>query len=188
MKALFLDRDGIINYDYNHVYKIDEFIFKDDIFELCKYFQKNGYLIIIITNQAGIAKGFYKEEDYNILTNWMLNKFNEQGINISKVFHCPHHPEFTGSCYCRKPNPKMILDAKKKFKINLKKSLLVGDNLSDINAGINAGIGENFLLSDDKANANFLPMEIIKDNFRYTNVASLIQIINLKFKKNKKEQ
>lgn len=146
-KALFLDRDGVINIEKNYIYKISDFEFIDGVFETCKYFQDKGYLIIIITNQAGIARDLYTKDDFNILTDWMLEKFNKECIKITDVYYCPHHPKFTGECQCRKPNPGMILDAQKKYNIKLDDSILVGDKISDINAGINAGITKNYLIS-----------------------------------------
>lgn len=146
-KALFLDRDGVINKEKNYLYKIEDFEFIDGVFETCKYFQSLGYLIIIITNQAGIAREKYTEEDFNILTKWMMKEFLKEGINISKVYYCPHHPDFSAECACRKPKPKMILDAQKEFNIDLKNSILVGDKNSDIEAGINAKIVNNNLIT-----------------------------------------
>ena len=146
-KALFLDRDGVINKEINYLYRIEDFIFNDGIFELCEKFIKKGYLIIVITNQAGIAKGFYTEKDYTSLTNWMNDEFYKCGITISKVYHCPHHPDITGFCNCRKPNPQMILDAESEFDLDLSESVLIGDKISDIYAGINAKIGLNILIS-----------------------------------------
>ena len=145
-KALFLDRDGVINKEKNYLYKIEDFEFIDGVFETCKYFQEKGYLIIVITNQAGIARGKYTEDDYQTLTNWMIKEFEKNNIKISKVYYCPHHPDFSGDCECRKPNPGMILQAKKDFDIDLSQSILVGDKNSDIEAGINAGIKMNYLV------------------------------------------
>ncbi len=151
-KALFLDRDGTINIEKNYVYKIEDFEFINGIFEIISNYFNQGYLIIIITNQAGIARGLYSENDYNKLTDWMLDQFRIQGIHITKVYHCPHHPEISGECECRKPKPGMILQAINEFNINPSKSILIGDKKSDILAGQNAGIGMNryiheFLLS-----------------------------------------
>jgi D-glycero-D-manno-heptose 1,7-bisphosphate phosphatase len=143
-KALFLDRDGIVNIEKNYVYRIADFEFCEGIFELCLKYQHKGYLIIIITNQAGIARGYYTEADFEKLTTWMLDKFSEKGIEITKVYYCPHHPEFTGECECRKPNPGMIFQARKEFNIDVANSILVGDKDSDIQAGIRAGIRKNF--------------------------------------------
>jgi len=145
-KALFLDRDGVVNKEKNYLYKIEDFEFIDGVFETCRYFQDKGYLIIIITNQAGIARNIYTEDDYQVLTKWMIKEFDKENIKISKVYHCPHHPDFSGECECRKPKPKMIFDAQKEFDIDLKNSILVGDKNSDIEAGIKAGIKMNYLV------------------------------------------
>ncbi|MDQ1772726.1 D-glycero-beta-D-manno-heptose 1,7-bisphosphate 7-phosphatase [Labilibaculum sp. A4] len=139
-KALFLDRDGVINHEYNYVHKIESFDFIPGIFEFCKFFLNQGYLIVIITNQAGIARGYYTEKEFWKLTKWMLAEFEIKGIEITKAYCCPHHPEFTGACNCRKPNPGMLLKASKDFGIDLESSMLVGDKESDLNAGINAGL------------------------------------------------
>lgn len=150
-KALFLDRDGVINAEKNYVYKIKDFEFIDGVFEVLLHFQTIGYLLIVITNQAGIARGYYNERDFHLLITWMLKQFKMHGIFISKVYYCPYHPKYgvggyKKDAFCRKPNPGMILEAKKDFKIDLSKSILVGDKESDIDAGINAGIKTNILI------------------------------------------
>lgn len=145
-KALFLDRDGVINIEKNYLYKIEDFEFIDGVFDTCRYFQERGYLLIIITNQAGIARGIYSEEDLKKLTEWMIEKFSNVDILISKTYYCPHHPDFMDTCQCRKPNPGMILQAQKDFNLDLSKSILVGDKESDIQAGINSGINQNILV------------------------------------------
>lgn len=151
-KALFIDRDGTINIEKHYVYRKEDFVFTPGILDLLKHFTDNGYLIIIITNQSGIARGFYSEDDYNILNDWMLNEFELEGIKITKVYHCPHHPDFTGPCNCRKPRPGMILQAIKEFNINPSASVLIGDKKSDILAGENAGIGENHFIHEFPGN------------------------------------
>jgi D-glycero-D-manno-heptose 1,7-bisphosphate phosphatase len=155
-KALFLDRDGVINIEKNYVYRIEDFEFIEGIFELCKAYQDKGYLIFVITNQAGIARNYYNTGDFEKLTQWMIAEFDKQGITISKVFFCPHHPNFTGACKCRKPQPGMILDAQAEFKLNLAQSVLIGDKNSDIEAGVQAGVGSNILFT----------------NYRHTNFAT----------------
>jgi len=147
-KALFLDRDGTINVEKNYVYKIEDFEFVDGILEIISNYFNQGFLIIIITNQAGIARGFYSEKEYYELTEWMLKEFRIKGIEITKVYHCPHHPEISGECNCRKPKPGMILQAINKFNINPDKSILIGDKKSDILAGENARIGRNYFIQD----------------------------------------
>lgn len=155
-KALFLDRDGVINNEINYLYRIEDFIFIDGIFKLCQNYQKNGYKIFIITNQAGISRGLYNEDDYRKLTVWMINEFSKRGITIKKVYHCPHHPNISGECICRKPNPGMIKQAEMEFNLDLANSILIGDKLSDIEAGKNAGIGLNILITPNK-----IPVELL---------------------------
>jgi len=144
-KALFLDRDGVINLDKGHVHLKQDFNFIEGIFDLCKKAQSKNFLLIVITNQAGIAKGFYNEECFHVLNKWMLEQFLDNGIKISQVYYCPHHENVTGKCLCRKPNPGMILKAKKEFKIDLKNSIFIGDKKTDMLAAENAGINSRIL-------------------------------------------
>lgn len=161
-KALFLDRDGVINIDKNYLYKIEELEFCDGIFELCRYFQNRGYIIVIVTNQSGIARGYYSEEDFLKLTHFMLDIFKQEGIEISSVKYCPHHPDFTGVCECRKPSSGMILEVSKELNIDLDASILIGDKLSDIQAGKEAGVGLNCLVNSNNINSilNILKKDI----------------------------
>ncbi len=156
-KALFLDRDGVINIDKNFVYKIEDFEFIDGIFEICKFFQDRGFKIFVITNQSGIGRGYYSEEEFLKLTNWMIEQFKNESVIIDKVYYCPHHPtkargEYKIKCECRKPGAGMILTAKEEFNLNLEKSILIGDKERDILSGESAGIGTNILFdgSEDK--------------------------------------
>lgn len=149
-KALFLDRDGVINKEINYLHKIEDFIFVNGVLQLCEKYQSKGYKIVVITNQAGIARGFYTEKEYFILTNWMINEFLKKGINIDRVYHCPHHPEFSGTCFCRKPNPGMLKKSETELNLDLSESILIGDKLSDIEAGHKAGVGLNILIRPNK--------------------------------------
>lgn len=141
-KALFLDRDGVINIDKRHLYLKEDFVFTPGIFDLCKKYLEAGYIILVITNQAGIAKGLFTKEDFLKLTDWMIGQFLNNGVIISKVYYCPHHPDITGFCECRKPNPGMILQAVKEFNLDISECVLIGDMESDIEAGRKAGIPE----------------------------------------------
>ena len=147
--ALFLDRDGVVNIEKNYLHKVEDFEFIDGIFALCKKYQELGYLIVVVTNQSGIARGYYSEEDFTVLTRWMVDVFNREGISISEVYYCPHHPDISGVCSCRKPEAGMLLDAAKTHKIDLKRSLLVGDSERDITAAHRAGVEETYLFSPD---------------------------------------
>lgn len=150
-KALFLDRDGVINKEVNYLYRIKDLDIFPNITPVLKNAKEAGYLIILITNQAGIARGYYAENDYNILMEHINNYFKKEGVEISKSYFCPHHPEGRGSygidCNCRKPKIGMIRQSQKDFGgIDLSKSILVGDKETDIQAGVNAGIGRLILV------------------------------------------
>lgn len=147
-KALFLDRDGVINIEKNYVHKISDFEFTPGIFSIIKEFQVKGFLIFVITNQAGIARGYYTETDVIILHKWMVGQFRQNGITITDIYFCPHHPDFTGSCGCRKPKPGMLLKAIAEYNIDPARSVLIGDKESDIMAGKNAHIGRNIYIHD----------------------------------------
>ena len=143
-KTIFLDRDGVINKEINYLYMIDDFEFIDGIFDTCQHFQSLGYKIIIITNQSGIYRGYYTENDYQKVTQWMLTQFTNEDINILDTFHCPHGPDST--CNCRKPKPGMFLNAKTKYNIDMKNSWMIGDNEVDVIAANAAGIGNTILV------------------------------------------
>ena len=150
-KALFLDRDGVINEDTGYVCQPEDFRFIEGIFELCSTALGLGYLIIVITNQAGIARGYYAEEEFHSLNEWMLMEFEKQGIDIAAVYHCPYHPEYgigkyKAESFDRKPEPGMIFKARDEHGIDLSRSVLIGDKDSDIEAGRRAGVGRNLLL------------------------------------------
>lgn len=145
MKALFLDRDGVINVDHGYVSKIENFTFIDGIFELCKKAILNGYEIIVVTNQTGIALKKYSLDDFLTVNKYMLDIFKNNGINILDVFYCPHNPN--DNCFCHKPNPGMILEAQKKYNIDLDKSIIIGDKESDCLAGYNAKVKNIYLFN-----------------------------------------
>jgi D-glycero-D-manno-heptose 1,7-bisphosphate phosphatase len=161
-KALFIDRDGVINVDKVHVSEIAQFEFTDGIFELCRKYAEADYRILVITNQAGIAKGYYTEEDFKVLSDWMVGEFEARGIKIDRVYHCPHHPDFTGKCVCRKPEPGMILKAIDEFDLVISRCVLIGDKESDLEAGRRAGIPETnlvMLTGSPKNRLSNLPLE-----------------------------
>jgi D-glycero-D-manno-heptose 1,7-bisphosphate phosphatase len=152
-KALFLDRDGIINVDHGYVFQKEEFEFFEDIFAVCLDAQNKGYEIFVITNQSGIARGKYTVEQFEELSLWMVNEFKSKGIVISDVYHCPHHPdkglgEYLQACHCRKPEPGMILLAANEHKIDLENSVFIGDKVSDMQAAELAGIQNRIILID----------------------------------------
>jgi len=140
-KALFLDRDGIINVDDGYVSKIEDFEFVEGIFDLVRLFSDAGYLIFVVTNQSGIGRGYYTGEDFSTLTEWMISEFRGKGIFLEKVYHCPHSPE--ENCLCRKPETGMIEKAINKYDIDLAGSWMIGDKQSDMDLAANAGVGHS---------------------------------------------
>ena len=145
--ALFLDRDGVVNIEKNYLHKKEDFEFIEGIFDVCQYYMAKNYYIVVVTNQSGIARGYYSERDFELLTVWMLNSFESQGISINRVYHCPHHPDISGECECRKPKPGMLLSAAKDLNIDLENSVLIGDSERDIQAGHKAGLKETYLFT-----------------------------------------
>ncbi|MFA7083811.1 MAG: D-glycero-beta-D-manno-heptose 1,7-bisphosphate 7-phosphatase [Arcobacteraceae bacterium] len=137
-KAIFIDRDGVINVEKDYLYKVENFEFISGVFEALRAFQEKGYLLFIITNQSGIGRGYYKLEDFKALTLWMLEEFEKENIHIAQVEYCPHAP--TQQCKCRKPNTGMIDNILKKHCIDLENSWLIGDKSSDIECARNAKI------------------------------------------------
>jgi D-glycero-D-manno-heptose 1,7-bisphosphate phosphatase len=154
--ALFLDRDGVINEYRPYVHRVEDFEFVDGIFDLVAAAGHAGYLTIVVTNQAGIGRGLYTEEDFWRLTEWMTARFAEQGCRIDHVSFCPTHPEHGIGRYrveseFRKPRPGMILEAARAFSLDLGRSILIGDKPSDIEAGQAAGVGTLVLYRDPTA-------------------------------------
>jgi D-glycero-D-manno-heptose 1,7-bisphosphate phosphatase len=157
-RALFLDRDGVVNRDGGYVHRIAEFEFIPPIFELCRLAAALGYTLVIVTNQSGIARGLYGEAEYQDLTAWMLGRFRDEGIAIAAVYHCPYHPTegvgaFRREHPWRKPQPGMLLEAAREHDLDLARSILIGDQPSDIAAARAAGIGRAILIAPGGAAA-----------------------------------
>jgi D-glycero-D-manno-heptose 1,7-bisphosphate phosphatase len=148
-KAIFLDRDGIINVDSGYVSKIEDFKFTSGIFKTLKSLQEMGYILIIVTNQSGIARGYYSEEDYMNLTVYMVEELKKRGISIASVYHCPHGPD--EGCKCRKPRAGMLKAAQKQFRVQMKESWMIGDKVSDMLAAKSAGIKQRLLVSKESS-------------------------------------
>jgi D-glycero-D-manno-heptose 1,7-bisphosphate phosphatase len=155
-RALLLDRDGVINVDRRYVSRVEDFEFIPGIFELCRDAQALGLVPVVVTNQAGIGRGYYTEDDFRTLTAWMVAEFEARGVRIARVYHCPYHPtagvgDYRRESFDRKPHPGMILRAQADLDLDLPRSVLVGDKDSDLAAGRAAGVGYNVKLSTETA-------------------------------------
>ena len=160
--ALFLDRDGVINVDTGYTHQISDIEFCAGIFELCQRAQSLGYVIVVVTNQAGVARGLYTEEDVKTLHTWMQTQFAQQGVTIEQFYYCPHHPEYGGlqyqhNCLCRKPQPGMLKRAARELQLDLSRSIMIGDRISDMQAAESAGVPQRIFISDDKGLAQIHP-------------------------------
>ena len=158
-RAVFLDRDGVLNVDNGYVSQVDDFEFIDGVIEACKKLKDKGYLLVVITNQSGIARGYFSEEQFHTLTEWMDWSLADRGVDLDGIYYCPHHAEkgrgeYKVDCDCRKPKPGMLLSAIKDLNIDVSNSILVGDKVSDIKAGIAAGVKNNYLVRTGKAISN----------------------------------
>lgn len=151
-KAVFLDRDGTINADKAYLSKIEDFSYLPGAVEGLKLLQDAGYLLIVVTNQSGIARGYYSEEDFRILNDWMLRDLQSRGIRIDRVYYCPHHPQgklekYRMECSCRKPGLGMFQQAIDDFQIDMAASYAIGDKIRDCAlCGVSACKG--YLISD----------------------------------------
>ena len=143
-KAIFLDRDGTINVEKDYIYKSEDLVFEEGSIEALKTFKNLGYILIVVSNQSGIARGYFTEADLNIFNNNMNEILKKNGVEITEFYCCPHHPDGIGEykkvCECRKPNNKMIEDAIKKYNIDREKSYMIGDKISDIGAGLKSNL------------------------------------------------
>ena len=173
-RALFLDRDGVININHGYVCSVDNFEFVNGIFDLARSACVNNFKIVVITNQSGIGRGFYSEEQFHQLTSWMCNEFLNAGAAIERVFFSPFHPieglgKYKKDDFSRKPNPGMILQAQEELGLDLKNSILIGDKSTDIEAGIAAGIRLNFFLGQER------PLEMV--SLQCLKIASLLEVV-----------
>ena len=145
-RAAFLDRDGVINIDRGYVWRIADFEFVAGVLGATAELARAGYVLVVVTNQAGIGRGMYGEDDFDRLTAWMIEQFAGAGVPIAAVYHCPHHPtlaqgEWRRNCNCRKPAPGMLLDAARNLDISLGESVMFGDKCDDMRAAQAAGVG-----------------------------------------------
>jgi D,D-heptose 1,7-bisphosphate phosphatase len=139
-KAAFLDRDGTINVDNGYTYKIEDLEFLPGAVEGLKELQKKGYLLIIITNQSGIGRGYYTEKDYKNFMKEFYKRLEEKGVKITADYYCPHRPE--DKCRCRKPMTELVEKAIKDYDIDSSKSIFIGDKKIDMETGKRCGVGQ----------------------------------------------
>lgn len=152
--TIFFDRDGVLNHDEGYTYRIEDFRWMPGAMKSIKLCNDRGWLVIVVTNQAGIARGYYDENALTTLHDWMQNQLREQGAHIDAFYHCPHHPEgsipkLAISCSCRKPEPGMLLRALQEWPIDPTCAFLVGDKMSDIEAAKRADIKSMLFTNGD---------------------------------------
>jgi D-glycero-D-manno-heptose 1,7-bisphosphate phosphatase len=140
-KAIFLDRDGIINEEIgDYVKRFEDFKLLPHLAETLKNYQSQGFLIIVITNQGGLAKGLYTVSELNKMHQYFLNEMEKAGVTITEIYYCPHHPDFNGNCLCRKPGSLLVEKAMARFNIDPKASYFIGDRPRDAEAGEKVGV------------------------------------------------
>jgi D-glycero-D-manno-heptose 1,7-bisphosphate phosphatase len=155
-RALFLDRDGVVNEEVGYLHRPHEVRFVDGIFSLCRTAAGLGYRLIVVTNQAGIARGYYSEEDFEALMEFMRVELRAEGVELDAVYYCPFHPEHGVGKYKqehedRKPGMGMLRRGAREFGVELSESVLVGDRCSDVGAANAAGLRQAFLISGTEA-------------------------------------
>jgi D-glycero-D-manno-heptose 1,7-bisphosphate phosphatase len=170
-RALFLDRDGVVNVEIGYLHRIEDVKFVPGIFSLCRTAMRLGYRLVIVTNQAGIARGYYNEADFESLMFWMRGELRAQGVELDAVYYCPYHPEHGIGEYRRehedrKPGAGMLRRAEREFGVLLADSVMVGDRCSDIAAANGAGLKQAFLISgteDTGCDGNYIAVEELKE-------------------------
>jgi len=142
-RAVFVDRDGTINVEKDYLYRVDDFEFIPGAPQALRLLNEAGFLVVVVTNQSGVARGYYTEEDVDILHRHIAAELAKTGAQVDAWYYCPHHPSGRGSyslpCSCRKPLPGMLLEAAVDHNIDLAESVMIGDKLADVEAGIAAG-------------------------------------------------
>ena len=139
MKAVFLDRDGVINVERGYTHRLEDFVILPDLIEVLQQLKKKEYLLIVVSNQSGIAKGLYEQDEVEILHKFMLDEFAKNGIKISEIYYCVHHPDVS-KCICRKPDSLFVEKALARFDIDAKQSYFIGDKERDTEAAEKAGV------------------------------------------------
>jgi D-glycero-D-manno-heptose 1,7-bisphosphate phosphatase len=170
-KALFLDRDGVVNVEIGYLHRVEDVKFVPGIFSLCRTAMRLGYRLVVVTNQAGIARGYYSEADFETLMSWMRGELRAQGVELDAVYYCPYHPEHGIGDYKRehedrKPGAGMLLRAQREFGVSLADSVMVGDRCSDIAAANRAGVRQAFLIAgteEEGCSGDYLPVRELRE-------------------------
>ena len=176
MKVAFLDRDGVINEDIGYLHSWEQFTYKKLVKSALKTLIDSDYKLVIVTNQSGIARGFYTENDFMLLTKMMEEDLKNSGINLLDIFYCPHHQDgrikkYKIKCNCRKPKPGLFFQAIEKYNIELLESVMFGDQESDMKASHAAGVQDRFIIGDQPtskstlASGSFVNLKEAVDNF-----------------------
>lgn len=157
-KAVFLDRDGVLNKELgDYVCKLEDFCVLEHNFETLKELQNRGYLLIVITNQGGLAKGWYLPETLQQMHNHLIKTYADQGVTITAAYFCNHHPQYNGNCLCRKPGSLMLEKAIARYQVDASKSYFIGDRERDVIAGEAAGV-KGILIDSDQPLGDVLDM------------------------------
>lgn len=174
-KFLFADRDGTLNFDPGYISDINKFEFVKGAIDFLRIFQRFGYKFVIVTNQGGVAKGMFTKFESIHFSRHVVNQLALEGIVVEEVFSCFHHPDgvfdnFAGPCSCRKPKPGLFYMAERKFNIDKSKSVVLGNKLSDIKAGMSFGLKTGFLIGEDSQSKTIL---------KYQNTLTKNQVCNV---------
>ena len=145
-KAAFIDRDGVINQEVNYLHEADKTALIPGVGSAIRKLNEAGVAAVVVTNQAGVAKGYYPESDIALVHERIRELLAEEGAFLDGIYYCPHHEDFTGKCECRKPAPGMLLRAAEELELDCSISCMIGDRLSDVGAGHNAGCSRCFLV------------------------------------------
>ncbi|WP_158793130.1 D-glycero-beta-D-manno-heptose 1,7-bisphosphate 7-phosphatase [Granulicella sp. L60] len=170
-RALFLDRDGVVNEEVGYLHRAEEVRFVAGIFSLCRTAARLGYRLIVVTNQAGIARGYYTESDFHLLTEFMRQQLLAEGVLLDAVYFCPFHPEHGVGEYRRehedrKPGTGMLRRGAREFGVELTASVMVGDRCSDVAAANSAGLRQAFLISGTETagcSGEYLPVQSLAE-------------------------
>jgi len=168
-RAVFFDRDGTLNQDLGYVGRVEDLILIPEAIQTVKELNENEFLVIVISNQSGVARGFFSQKNVEAIHQKIKEDFLKMGAAIDAFYYCPHHPD--EGCCCRKPSPKMVVTAAKRFQIDLGRSYFVGDKLSDVKTGLAAGCKTVLLKSNNE------PVEETTPQFQASNLTEAIRWI-----------